>query len=219
MRALALALALGACTTYSPPSDPLAGFTSALEGVYSNARQFAETDESLRRPPAAGHPYDWIDQQHAAFYRVDAPALGDHVVYLEWRSGGPEGPISRQRLWSFRTDETGAPRMDFFTFVDPASYAGRGREADAFAAVQPSDLISYGEACALTVQPAANGQFAASIPETCAITARSGRRMRLEAAVMLAGTMLMYREQGVLDDGTIAFKVPGGPPYLFDRLP
>lgn len=214
-----LALGLAACTTTAASTDPFSRFSAALEGAYSNTRQYAEADESLRRPPAAGHPYDWIDHQHATFHRVTAPEIGSHIVYLEWRSGGPNGPISRQRLWSFRTDETGEPRMDFYTFVDPAPYAGRGGEPGAFASVQSSDLIGYGEACALEVEPVANGQFAALIPETCVITARSGRRMRLEAVVMLAGPMLSYREQGVLDDGTIAFKVPGGPPYLFDRLP
>lgn len=218
-----MALALIGCASAPPetPSrDPVAAaFASALVGRWDNAAQWDRAPEDLRRPPAAGHPYDWIDHQSAAFYRVEAPLIGDQVIYLEWRSGGPEGPISRQRLWSFRIDEAGAPRMDFFTFIEPTPYAGRGSDADAFEAIQPSDLIGYGETCALVVTPSSASEFTAAIPETCVITARSGRRMRLDAVVTLAGRLLTYREQGVLDDGTVAFKVPGGPPYLFERLP
>lgn len=40
--------------------------------------------------------------QHARFVAVIAPAIGSHVLYLEWRNGGPEGAILRQRISSFR---------------------------------------------------------------------------------------------------------------------
>jgi hypothetical protein len=213
---VSLALGLAACAVSPSGSDPLERLSAALEGAYSNAQQFAEADAALRRPPAVGHPYDWIDAQHATFYRVGAPSIGRHVVYLEWRSGGPGGPISRQRLWSFRRDEAGAPRMDFFTFKDPSPFAGRGGEPGAFAALEPDELIGYGDACALVVTSVAGG-FHAVIPESCSIMARSGRRMRLQALVALDDKTLSYQEEGVLEDGAVAFRVPGGPAYRFNR--
>lgn len=213
-----LGLGLAACAASPAGSDPLERLSAALAGAYANAQQFADADVALRRPPAVGDPYEWIDAQHAVFHRVSAPLIGGYVVYLEWRSGDLDGPISRQRLWSFRLDEAGAPRMDFFTFRDPSAYAGRGGEAGAFLGLQPADLIGYGDACALVVTNMDDG-FAAAIPEDCAITARSGRRMRLGAHVTLDGRTLTYQEEGVLEDGTVAFRVPGGPAYLFNRTP
>jgi hypothetical protein len=47
--------------------------------------------------------------------------------------------------------------------------------------------------------------------------ARSGRRMRLQALVALDDKTLSYQEEGVLEDGAVAFRVPGGPAYRFNR--
>ena len=216
MRALALALALTACATAAP--DPLDAHSNALVGTWSNARQWEQAPEALRRPPAVGHPYDWVDYQAAAFYRVEAPQIGAHVLYLEWR--GEDEEISRQRIWSFRRDASGAVRMDFFTLRAPEALAGRGSEPNAFATLTPADLIGYGDACALRVRGlGVGGAFLADIPDTCRITARSGRTMALTAQVHLDNGALAYQEAGVLEDGAFAFKVPGGPPYLFARTP
>jgi len=214
----ALALALSACATpQSSPDDALSLHAGALVGQWSNAAQWANAPDELRRPPAVGHPYDWLDYQEASFFAVNAPEIGAHVVYLEWRGG--DGAISRQRIWSFRRDAAGAVRMDFFTLRAPEALAGRGAEADAFALLRPEDLIGYGEACALFVTPQGDaGRFLAEIPAACRITSRSGREMTLSAQVLLDGAGLAYQEAGLLDDGAFAFKVPGGPPYMFTRV-
>ena len=207
--ALALIGALYACAAPMPTGG-------ALTGAWTNAAQFAAAPDALKQPPAAGHPYDWIDVQHARFAPVSAPALGDAVWYLEWRAGGPDGDISRQRLWAFR--ETGAGRvMDFYTFRDAEPYAGVLTDDGRFAALTPEDLIGYGEACALPVTQTPDG-WRAAIPETCVIVARSGRSMTLSAEIVLAGDALSYSEAGVLEGGAYAFKVPGGPPYRFERV-
>lgn len=52
-------------------------------GHYDTVRQFETAPVSLRREPAAGHPYDWLDRQHAEFRWITAPALGQHVMFLE----------------------------------------------------------------------------------------------------------------------------------------
>jgi hypothetical protein len=216
---IAVLLGLGACATAEDqPTDPLSSHVSALEGRWSNATQWARASDELRRPAAVGHPYEWIDFQAAEFHRVEAPLIGAHVVYLEWRT--QDGALSRQRIWSFRRDEIGGVRMDFYTLRAPEMLAGRGQEDGAFAALGPDDLIGYGEACALVVTPEGfDGGFNAEIPPTCRITARSGREMTLSAQVYLEGGALAYQEAGLLDDGSFAFKVPGGPPYIFFRSP
>jgi hypothetical protein len=218
---MAAAMALGACASLpfvGRAGADLDALAAGLVGTWSNAAQFASAPDALKRPPAPGHPYDWLDLQHAQFARVEAANIGTHVIYLEWRSGGPDGPVSRQRLWSFRSEADGAVRMDFFAFRTPEAFVGKGATPSAFSAVTPDDLIGYGPACALRVTPTAPAAFDAEIErEECRITAQSGRGMGIAARVTLMSTGLLYSEEGVLDDETYAFKVPGGPPYDFRR--
>ncbi|MFW5660282.1 MAG: hypothetical protein ACOC05_02715, partial [Oceanicaulis sp.] len=135
--------------------------TRMLAGAWSNAEQYALAPDDMKRPPAPGRPYDWIDLQYAEFHTVDAPRVGDHVVYLEWRSGAAHGEISRQRIWAFREDEAGSlTGMDFYTFADPGPYAGRGAEAGAFTALSEDDLIAYPDGCTLQARALDAGGFA-----------------------------------------------------------
>lgn len=232
------ALAAGACETSVPRGEPDAGevlynpvervgerpgaaaeIAAMLEGAWSNADQYAFAPDDLKRPPAPGHPYDWLDLQHATFHQVAAPAVGEHVVYLEWRGGGPHGDISRQRLWALREGEDGAlAGMDFYTFADPGPYAGRGAAPGAFEDLTPDDLVGYPEGCTLAARrPAWRGYVLDLSPQTCTITTRSGRTMSLEADIEIAPDHLTYREAGRLEDGRYAFLVPGGPAYRFRR--
>lgn len=185
-----------------------------LAGRWSNAGQVASADPALARPPAAGHPYDWLDRQDALFTPVIIPSLAGRAVHLVWRSGGPDGPVSRQRIWLFRQDADGRTVMDFYTPRSPESLALPAPGATL--ALGPDALIGYGPSCSLPVMVTATG-FAADIPAGCTITARSGRTMTLSARLRLDSGVLEYSEAGILADGSFAFKVPGGPSYRFQR--
>jgi hypothetical protein len=222
MRLLALIATalLAGCASHpaAPPVDGLDTLREGLVGRWDNAAQFAQTPASLKVAPSVDG--EWLDLQHAAFFAVDAPAIGARVLYLEWRNGGADGAISRQRIWSFRRDAEGAIRMDFFAFVDGAPFAGRGAEADAFAGLAPAALRGYGPACALRFELAPDGGFAGRIgAHECSLVAASGRRMGIDATVVLDATgTLAYRESGRLADGRYAFRVPPTMPYRFQRV-
>lgn len=222
---LSLVVALSACasaqTSPSPQSRAIVSpalASAALIGRFDNVAQFAAAPDALKRAPAAGFPYEWLDEQHAAFTRVTAPAIGADVLYVEWKRA--DGSISRQRIWSFRRDDQGRMRMDYFSFRSPESYAGKGDTRDAFAALTPADLIGYGPDCALIITPGAQvGRWDGQISEDiCQITgAASGRRMGLRVRLEVNADGLTYAEAGLLADGSYAFKVPGGPPYAMQR--
>jgi hypothetical protein len=194
-----------------------AALVAALAGAWDNGAQFDAAPAALKVPPSVQG--EWLDLQHARFAKVTVPALGPQVLYLEWRSGGPDGPISRQRLWSFRSDDTGALRMDFFAFVDGKPFAGRQADPDAFKGLAATDLRSYGPACALRFDAPAPGIARGRITAAaCSITAASGRRMGIDAEFTLeADGSLSYREAGTLEDGRAAFRVPPTMPYRFVR--
>jgi hypothetical protein len=212
-------LGLGACTSFDGTANKsLPRAVAAAAGDYDNSVQYHNTDPGLRREPAVGHPYDWLDEQHASFRWVRAPSIGEHVMYLEWRKGSATGAISRQRIWSFRRDRDDAWRMDFYTLREPAKFSLTGA-AQAFAALTAADLVGYGEQCALVFSALPEGAASFSIPSSCEIVARSGRAMSLRAAVRFERDCLRYSEAGRLPDGSYAFLVPGreGLPYEFAR--
>lgn len=196
----------------------LLALAEALAGEWHNAPQFDAAPAALKvAPTVAG---DWLDLQHARFQRVDAPAIGPQVLYLEWRSGGPQGAVSRQRIWSFRIDAQGVVRMDFYAFVDGKPWIGRAEEPGAFSTLATAQLRGYGDACALrfTTPEARTARGEISSAE-CSLVAASGRRMGIDAVVELkADGSLEYQESGRLEDGRWAFRVPPTEPYRFVRV-
>ncbi|MEM7569716.1 MAG: hypothetical protein AAF337_07970 [Pseudomonadota bacterium] len=205
----AVSMAFASCK--APPQTQLEP-VSLLLGTYDNAAQFEAADDALKITPKIGDTRVWIDLQHARFLTVDVPAIPGTVVGLEWRKGGVDGPISRQRLWAFRMDLAN-PVMEFYGFkgeVDMNSPA-------ALAALTQDDLIAYGDACALPII-AGDGGYMMTIPQTCQITTQSGRKMTLSATIKVTGEMLSYEEAGISADGTPVFAVPGQMAYAFKRV-
>jgi hypothetical protein len=188
-----------------------------LAGTWDNRAQYDAAPATLKVPPSVDG--DWLDRQHARFVRVDAPAIGDAVLYLEWRSGGPDGPVSRQRIWSFRADADGTPRMDFYAFVDGAPWVDKADDPDAFRSLDTAALRGYGPQCALRWAPHEGGWQGVITADACTLTAASGRRMGITATVTLAADGgLLYQESGRLESGAWAFRVPPSGPYRFERL-
>ncbi|MCC5996294.1 MAG: hypothetical protein JJU18_08000 [Oceanicaulis sp.] len=217
--ALMIAMAAGSAGELESEGEILA---SLLTGVWSNAAQYAAADESLKRPPAPGHPYDWIDLQHARFVQVDTPHIPGDTVYLEWRSGGPDGPVSRQRLWVFHSvykdQESPLTGMDFHAFRNPQAFEGRTGWSD-FTDLTLDDLVAYPEACQLVPVSRENRVTVLEILEdNCVITAQSGREMGINARVAISFDRIEYSESGRLADGGYAFKVPGAGAYEFERV-
>lgn len=223
---LAVMVPLSACISLqaSPrakaSTDRLMSQLMASAGTYNNFAQVKASPAELIRPAVAGHPYDWLDGQSARFVQVSAPALGQHVFYLEWYLNDRDGSVSRQRLWRFRDQGNGQIVMDFFTFKNPASVLAGWQQPEVFKTLTEADLIGYGPGCALVVS-GSTGSFQAITPPDCIITARSGRRMTIQAKVVFAKDRIAYQEAGLLADGSYAFLVPGkeGLAYDFRRIP
>ena len=221
-----LAVFIPACVSTAPEREPpgpasLERVLGWMSGAWSNTGQYAAAPDALKRAPAAGHPYDWLDQQYAQFHRVSAPGLGERVIYLEWRAGGEAGPISRQRLWVFHADEDGRPAgMDFYTFRAPDPYAGRGGVPGAFETLSPDELVGYPDGCTLTAAPGPGDSVLFAVDaQACRITARSGRSMGIRAEITVAPDTITYAEAGILEGGRYAFLVPGGEELAYEFRP
>lgn len=211
--AIAASFLITGCTTVTS-ADPRDAIVAALAGSWDNRAQFDAAPASLKVAPSVNG--EWLDVQYARFTQVAAPAIGERVIYLEWKNGGPDGAISRQRIWSYRIDSAGVVRMDFYAFVDGKPWAGKADTPEAFRALTTEALRGYGTACALVFVPQQSGFRGVITANECTITAASGRRMGIDARIeLLADGTLEYRESGRLDDGRYAFRVPTDRAYRF----
>jgi len=209
--AAVLAGAAGAAFAAGPagPAD--------LAGQFDNAAQVEALPAEVAREPKPGQP--WVDPQFARFVPFPAADLGEHVYYLEWRAGGPEGRISRQRVWAFLASREGVTPMRFYTLERGEDWAAAAGDPAGLVSLAATTLLPYPEGCEVLFKPAGDGQFAGEIPAgACSIQARqSGRRMEIRARISLGADTLHYDEAGLLEDGRAAFRVPEGYRYEFRR--
>lgn len=202
---------------FAAPASAAPVGLAGLAGDFDNAAQVTALPEGVSREPKPGQP--WLDAQFARFVPFPAPSLGEFVYYLEWRAGGPDGRISRQRVWAFLPARDAVTPMRFYTLERGADWAAAAGDPAGLAALSAETLLPYPEGCEVLFEAAGEGAFAGEIPAgACSIVARqSGRRMEIRARIALDGDRLEYDEAGLLEDGRAAFRVPEGYRYEFIR--
>jgi hypothetical protein len=213
--ALGLVLGLAACATPGarPGGDgPAAELAAMLSGTFDNAAQVAVLPEGVERQPAPGRA--WLDSQWARHLPAAVPAVPGRPLYLEWRAGGPQARITRQRIWSL-LDTPEGPRMAFYTLRDPAAVAGG--DVAALARLGEADLTGFPRECWVRFARDGGGWLGRIDPAECRITAASGRVMALDVTIRVRPGAIDYQERGILPDGADAFHVPSHAPYRFVR--
>ncbi len=179
-----------------------------LGGHYSNEAQIAtgelDAEENLLFP---------------VFKKVDVPAFGTHVIYLQWPIGAPDGRLQRQRLWAFHEDaETGATRMSFFTLREPERWLDAHLDPAKIRNMTPQETVGYPNTCLLPVA-FTEETITTSIPPTCQIISQSTRTtMTLQATITITPNQITYQEAAARPDGSIVFQVPPEGQYIFDRI-
>lgn len=191
---------------------------SWIVGEFDNRQQIAKGENALLEtmPDAARAP----DLLFPVFAQVQAPALGRHVIYLQWPMGSPEGRLQRQRIWTFEIDEQrNAVMMDFFTLREPDRWRDAHLKPEtALCDITREDVIPYPPACRLPFRRHADA-FIGEIPRgDCRIISQQTRTdMTINAKIVIARDQVWYAESGVRQDGSIVFKVPAVGSYQFRR--
>jgi len=187
-------------------------------GDFDNQQQVVRSDNFLVE--STPDPSRAPDLLFPVFALVEAPALGRHVIYLQWPIGSPEGRLQRQRIWAFEIDESrNAVMMDFFTLRDPDRW--RDAQLDrrfALRSITRDDLIAYPSACRLPFRRHAD-VFIGEIPRgECRIISQQTRTdMMINAQIVIGRDQVWYEESGVRQDGSVVFKVPASGSYQFRR--
>lgn len=199
---------------FNAPQPSVATLVGRLEGQFNNFAQAASMPDSISPKPALTG--QWLNPLCLHHRRVSLPALGSHVLYLQWHEASCDGALNRQRLWAFR-QEGGRILMDFYSFKNPDLYKDAHLHPERLKDLTLDDLVAYPEGCTLQWRYEKGVFYGLLDPKTCHIIARSGRNMALEAVITVSRKGFSYRESGQLPDGNFAFKVPGWSAYAFKR--
>jgi hypothetical protein len=146
--------------------------------------------------------------RHAFATRVAMPNVGPHTLYMEWRNPDANGPVTSQRIWSFR--EAGDHvEMRYYTLNPSADRvlrgvhkAGDGDEA-AIAALTVADLNGYPDNCHFILRIVGGDLTGKNGTGDCVIFNRR------EKSNMRPDVLLNFQPDRFVEDGTFAYEVTG----------
>lgn len=177
-------------------------------GVYDNQEQvyFEEEQgvaEDLRH-----------ERLHHVFKRVDLPAFGDNVLYVQQHLNDDPAQIYRQRIYVFTPDyDENAIRLTIHTPKDTAALVGAHRNPAKLAGLTPAATTTQ-PGCEVYWQRQAN-QFVGYMHDGACVfdSQRSGKRIIIDDDLVLTETELWISDRAEDVDGNYVFGHKGGIPH------
>jgi CpeT/CpcT family (DUF1001) len=188
-----------------------------VQGTFSNVRQAREGTNALADKATAAEFAP--DVLFPIFKKIDVPAFGAHVVYLQWPMGTPDGELQRQRIWVFADDPArNAVMMKFYTLKEPEKWLNAHVDPAKVRAMTAADVIPYPPACDLPFRRQAD-VFLGEIPRgECKIVSQQTKiSMTINARIVVGNDQVWYNESGTREDGSVVFQVPRSGAYEFVR--
>jgi hypothetical protein len=199
----------------APKKGSLKELFSFIAGNFSTTNQRENLPDSVLYNFAPGKP--WLSHLYAKHIPISIPAIGEKVIFLEWREKATDGIISRQRLWVF-DEVAGKLTMQFYSFKNDSAWKDISNNINRLKTITKDELVAFPEGCALNIDYSHHKYTAILDSSTCnVITQRTGRSMKLFAQIEISKNGFQYREKGILPDGKYAFIVPGYMQYDFKR--
>jgi hypothetical protein len=191
--------------------DALAGL---LEGRFDNELQvFFEPD--LGVPEHERH-----ERIHSSFRRIDAPALGSHVFYVEQYGAGDPAQIYRQRIYAFSVDaQAGAIRLDIRTPADLDAARGAHREPARLAGLAQEAAPALPDQCAVYWRREIDQFVGQTRRGACTIASRrDGAQITVEADIVLSRDAIWIRDRATNAAGGLVYGNPAGEPHRLRRV-
>jgi len=163
--------------------DQLDNLIQMLTGEFNNAEQ---AQASIDAPPSEKHPHLHISINPA---NLSSTWQASHALLVQFRNNGPNGELTRERVYIFRPSngrirqETWMPTAETF----PAE-------------ISSTDVTRFPEHCDtwwLKKEKAWVGEMS---PETCQITSRSGREIRVGGNFVFSSSEYLHREDLFTND-------------------
>lgn len=135
------------------PEAQLAEIMEFWPGKYNNDKQIAKAKE-------AGEDVWMFDdiveggwlQVESHYIKIDNPAIGDNVLYVEeYRNHQPDS-IYRQRIYTLSIDSTETIRVKMWPFKDKKKYVGAWKNPEVLKSLMVEEISAYPDKCDLIVQ-------------------------------------------------------------------
>lgn len=225
MRAMYLALVIALATSISPivsyaaqgPSDPHARDLLILadwfEGEFDNEGQlWFEADPRSATPEAERH-----ERLHTLHRRIDAPAFGDHVFYVEEYRDNDPAQIVRQRLVTFRSDPAaGGIRMQQGFFRKAERFQGGFADPVRFARLKPRQVFFMNE-CDVIWRREASQFKGAMKPKACVFGEGAERRYSVHNLILSQDKYWRVDATYLVADDSLHIGFPSDQPHQLRR--
>ncbi|MCP5471456.1 MAG: chromophore lyase CpcT/CpeT [Sinobacteraceae bacterium] len=157
------------------PDDPSARDLQRLvlwfEGDFDNQEQiWFENDRRSATPASERH-----ERVHATHRRVNLPAFGQYVFYVEEYLDDDPAKVFRQRLVTFESAREAGVRMKLWFFKDPASVRGAHRDPSIVASITPADVTGL-PGCDVLWVPQGDQYVGGMEPRACVFGEKGQRR-------------------------------------------
>jgi len=214
-------VAVGAAArALSEPAPPravqekdLRTFLSWFEGEFDNHEQVAFADE-------LGIPKESVPERiHSIFRRVELPAFGDHVFYVEQYLDGDPAKIYRQRLYSFSLDEQQqAIKLVIHIPADGKALAGAHRDPSKLEGLTPATTRSP-PGCEVYWRRRGDAFLGEMKPGACTFKSeRSGKTIVVSDDLYLDDDEIWIQDRAVDTDGMYVYGNKAGIPHKLRKV-
>lgn len=213
-----LALLAAAPTAYSatesnPHARDLKLLTQWFSGQFDNEEQvWFERDPRSATPESERH-----ERIHVTHQRLDLPAFGDQVFYVEEYKGNNPDELIRQRFVVFSA-EAGSEsiRMQQGFFKDAASFRGGVDKPELFAGLQPAQVFFMNECDVFWKR--VGGQFHGAMnPKACVFGEGEKRRYSVHNLILSSDQYWRVDSTFLVSDDSLHVGHPVDEPYRLRR--
>ena len=169
-----VACALTACADAN--GDSAATLEKDLDTIMAWWHGDYDNDRQLARLMSEGEPIWRADDSGAGghievashYRRVDLPAFGNHVLYVEETKHGDPANIFRQRIYTLDIDDdTSSIRVKLWYFNDKEKYVGAWEDLDRLGDLAPDAMFALQDECDLIVKRDGERYHMAMMEKAC----------------------------------------------------
>jgi hypothetical protein len=195
-----------------PSARDLVRLVRWFEGTWDNQEQvWFETEGRAQVPEAERH-----ERVHAVHRRIELPAFGAIVFYVEEYLGDDPSKVFRQRLVTFESARARGVRMRQGLFRDPGAVRGAHLDPARLRALQPGDL-TWIEGCEVLWRPEADQYVGGMDGRACIFREGAARRWSQHDLVLSATKYWRTDRSFELASGRLLAGHPTGVPHKLHR--
>ena len=188
-------------------------FLSWFEGEFDSNEQVAFAEE-------LGIPKDAVPERiHSIFRRVDLPAFGEHVFYVEQYLDGDPARIYRQRLYVFSLDERAqAIKLAIHIPADTKVLVGAHRDPSKLAGLTP-DATRSPAGCEVYWRRRGDAFLGEMKPGACTLKSeRSGKTIVVSDDLYLDDDEIWIHDRAVDSEGNYVYGNKAGIPHKLRKV-